>query len=356
MTQPLVSICVPTHNRADALKTTLPSILEQDYKALEILISDNASTDGTEALCRALAERDPRVRYVRHPKNIGLYGNHNFCLDSARGEFLSFFHDHDERDRRIVTLYVEFLQAHPRVGVVCSDWDLIDEQGTPLGRRAYGAREVTPGLEYIDETLRSGRSSVATPGAMIRRQALGEIRFDEHGAIGFGDFPVWFQMAEQHDIGHIPKTLWRWRQSGNAQSARTIESMAQDYSGNLSRYCDEHLARWPEHAKRVARWKKAIRCYLFWALAFEVGLYFRKDHRRPLRAQDRPTVFEIFGYQLTPEAFERTLTQLRHYRTGWLQHVAFAFICLSTQLKLTLPLRWATQNTALFRKLLRLSE
>jgi glycosyltransferase involved in cell wall biosynthesis len=353
MPKPLVSLCVPTRNRCGALRESLPKILAQSYSPLEILISDNGSTDGTETLCREAAQGDPRVRYVRHSENIGLYGNHNFCIDQARGEFLGFFHDHDEHDSTLVEQCVRFLQDYPEAGMVCSDWELIDEEGRGLGIRSYPVAPLQPGLTYIEQTFRSGRSSVATPGALIRRSALGRTRFNEQGAIGFGDFPVWFRMAEEHAVGHLSKTLWKWRQHRESQSARTIESMAQDYRENLSRYCDEHLVRWPRHGSRVARWRRAIRRYLFWALAFEVGLYFREP-AAPLRPEGHPTLFEILDYRLSPEAFRHALDQMKACRTGPLENTTFFVMQALVRRKITQPLTWATRNAALFRRLLRL--
>ena len=190
MANPLVSICVPTYNRAAALRESLKAVCGQTYAPLEILISDNCSEDGTEQVGRDLMRNDPRVRYVRQSSNIGLHGNHNFCIDQSKGEFICLFHDHDERSLDIVSEYVSFMQQHPQVGVVCSDWNLIGESGEMLGVRDSDAAAVTPGLDYISRTIRSGRSSIGLSGAMVRRSALGDIRFDEQGHIGFGDFVV----------------------------------------------------------------------------------------------------------------------------------------------------------------------
>jgi glycosyltransferase involved in cell wall biosynthesis len=354
MSQPLVSICVPTYNRSQDLKTGLESIRAQTYEPLEILISDNGSTDETETICRAAAQRDPRIRYFRQPRNIGLYQNHNFCIDRSQGEFLCFFHDHDTRSPRLTRTYADFLVEHPKVGVVCSDWDVVDETGQSLGSRRYNVKPVTPGLEFINETFRTGRSSIGAPGAMIRRTALGQTRFDETGPIGFGDFLVWFKIAERFSIGHVGESLWGWRQDRNSQSARTIESMAQDYAQNLGRYCDDHLRRFPEHTGQVKQWRQDIGRYLFWALAYEVGLYFRKS-RSPGSAKHPLTIFEILDYRLSPEGFENTLGQLRRYKSGLLEHLAYGLIRASITLKATQPLVWATCNTNRFRKWLRLN-
>jgi len=349
MANPLVSICVPTYNRASALRESLKSTCGQDYAPLEILISDNCSQDETEQVCREIARADARVRYVRQPRNIGLYGNHNFCLDESRGEFICFFHDHDERSLQIVSEYVSFMRQHPEVGVVCSDWELIGEAGEPIGVRDYDVDPITPGLNYIDQTIRSGRSSIGAPGAMIRRSALGSIRFDEQGPIGYGDFVVWFQIAERASIGHISQRLWRWRQQRQSQSSRTIEALTQHYVEGLTRYCDAHLKRWPSHEKTVKRWRFYIRRFVFWALAFELGLHFKNQTCPVSGSSYAPTFFEILDYRLTPEDVQRVWQQLRVYRTGPVQSIAYLAISLLMSLKLTWPLAWATYHYSFLR-------
>lgn len=352
MTNPLVSICVPTYNRASALRESLKSICGQDYAPLDILISDNCSEDDTEQVCREIAKADPRVRYVRQPRNIGLYGNHNFCIDEGRGEFLCLFHDHDERSSQIISTYVSFMRQHPDVGVVCSDWELIDESGEAVGVRDAHVQEITSGLEYISQTMRSGRSSIGVPGALIRRSALGKIRFDEHAPIGFGDFVVWFQLAERAAVGHLSQRLWRWRQQRQSQSARTIESLTHDYYENLTRYCEVHLKRWPEHGELVACWKTDIRRYLFWALTFELGLHFRHEAALMAKRAHPRTLFEILDYRLTPEELARVRQHLRFYRTGLLQSAALFAVEFLMRLKLTRPLAWATYHYSFLRGLL----
>ena len=354
MGHPLVTICIPTYNRAAELRRTLQTLKDQDYAPLDILISDNGSIDETEAVCREAASADARIRYVRHPKNIRLYGNHNFCLDQSRGEFLSFFHDHDERDPRIISTFVRFLQQHPEVGVVSSDWELIDEQGACIGVRDHAVQAVTPGLQFIERTIASGRSSVGIPGALVRREAVEGIRFDEQGPIGFGDFVVWCRLAERWSVGHLHERLWRWRQHYRSQSARTIESLTRDYVENMNAYCDGHLTRYPQHERLVARWRRLISRYLFWALAYEIGLHFRTDASRALRPDGSPTLFEILGYRLSEEEFDQALQQMRRFTTGPAQSAVWGAIRAMVALRVTRPLAWATQHHASLRGLLRL--
>ena len=351
MTTPLVTIGIPTYNRAGDLARTLEAIRRWDYPHLDILISDNGSTDGTEHVGLAAQASDARVRYVRHSTSRGLYGNHNFCIEASRGEFLAFIHDHDEHDPGMISAYARFLLEHPGVGVISSDWELIDEDGRSLGTRDHPVAVVTPGRTFIERTIKSGRSSVGIPGSLMRRAALGEIRFDERAHIGFGDFVVWCRLAERWDVGHLPQRLWRWRQHPKSQSARTVVSLTKDYHDNLNAYCDGYLKRHTQDAARVSRWRRWINQYLFWALAYEVGLSCRHGRATARRAAT-PTLFEILGYRLSEEEFRTALLQLRAYRTGAFQQIIGLGIEGLVRVGLTQPLAWATYHYAAVRSVL----
>ncbi|MDA1185804.1 MAG: glycosyltransferase family 2 protein [Acidobacteria bacterium] len=339
---PLVSIGVPTRNRASILRESLKNICGQDYAPIEILISDNCSSDNTEEVCRAAAAADSRIRYIRQDRNIGLHGNHNFCMDEARGEFLCFFHDHDRRDSRFVSKHVAFMQNHPRVGLLGSDWDLLDDEGNQLGVRTFDGPSVTPGLDYISRTIRSGRSSIGIPGGTIRMAALGSARFKLEAPIGFGDFPIWFQIAEEWDIGHIHESLSSWRQNAESLSLRPIVEIAQDYEKNIGDYCDDHFRRWPAHAEMVGQWRASLHRYLFWALCYEVALHFgRRDDPDPQHAR---TLFEIMDYRLTGEQYGRAMAGIKARRSGVVEHVAFALLQTGVAAGLTAPFGWVVRH------------
>ena len=84
---PQVSIGMPVYNGAKFIREALDSLLAQTYTDFELIISDNASTDGTEAICRDYAARDERVRYVRQPENRGGLANFQFVLDNSVGKY-----------------------------------------------------------------------------------------------------------------------------------------------------------------------------------------------------------------------------------------------------------------------------
>lgn len=90
---PLVSICLPVFNMADTIERAIESALSQRYERLEVLLVDNCSNDGTWEIAHRFS--DPRLRWHRNEANIGAYGNHNRCIELARGEWIKFLHGDD---------------------------------------------------------------------------------------------------------------------------------------------------------------------------------------------------------------------------------------------------------------------
>src|SRR6266850_3757677 len=90
---PTISVIVPTRDRCDTLIATLRTCLDQDYQRCEIIVSDNVSQDRTEEHVRSL--RDPRIRYVRTERRLGMSQNWEFALSHARGEYVTYVGDDD---------------------------------------------------------------------------------------------------------------------------------------------------------------------------------------------------------------------------------------------------------------------
>jgi glycosyltransferase involved in cell wall biosynthesis len=130
---PAVSIGMPVFNGAQYIRQSVQSILNQDYTALEIIISDNASTDETEAICRELAGRDERIRYYRNEANVGAARNYNKVFHLANGKFFKWAAHDDECHHKMIGRCVEVLGRAPAsVGMVYPLGELIDEQGKTL--------------------------------------------------------------------------------------------------------------------------------------------------------------------------------------------------------------------------------
>lgn len=126
---PRLSIGLPVFNGARYLEYTLESILGQTFADFELLISDNASTDGTGELCRAFAAKDKRIKYFRNARNIGATQNWYRVLDLASAEyFASAAHD-DIYEPDYMRRCIEVLESDPTTLVCYSKTKIIDEAG-----------------------------------------------------------------------------------------------------------------------------------------------------------------------------------------------------------------------------------
>jgi len=127
--RPRVSIGIPVYNGAPFLRETLDCIVDQTWRDTEIVISDNASTDETPAICRAYAAADPRVRYHRSETNRGSAWNFNQVITLSRGEYFKLANADDLCDRTLVARCVAVLDAHPQVVACFGRTTLIDGRG-----------------------------------------------------------------------------------------------------------------------------------------------------------------------------------------------------------------------------------
>lgn len=118
MGTPKVSIGLPVFNGGNTLRSALDSLLAQTAGDFELIISDNASTDQTESLCRAYAEKDGRIRYVRQIVNLGAEANFLYVLERATCKYFMWAAADDIRSPDFIALNLDFLENHP--DYVCS--------------------------------------------------------------------------------------------------------------------------------------------------------------------------------------------------------------------------------------------
>jgi glycosyltransferase involved in cell wall biosynthesis len=128
---PLVTLGLPVHNGGAHLEQALRALQAQTWPRLEILISDNASTDGTEGLCRRIAAGDPRIRYVRQPENVGALRNFEGLVHDARGELFAWCAHDDLRMPRFVEACATELARRPDAVLCNSAVVFLDEEGRP---------------------------------------------------------------------------------------------------------------------------------------------------------------------------------------------------------------------------------
>ena len=205
---PRVSIVMPTYQRASILAGVVQNLLSQDFRDFELLIMDDGSTDGTDALIRNMS--DARLRYFNQGR-IGVPGILNEGFKHIRGEYLIILHDHDIYAPNMLSTYVQFLDQHLSVAFVFSGLVLCDSKGeVELARDIHTFAPVTWGLAFFQERMLPRVDSCVGVWTMIRRRLLGEYFLDPMVG-GCADVELWHRLCLVGDVGYIPEPLIRVR-------------------------------------------------------------------------------------------------------------------------------------------------
>src|SRR4029079_11196325 len=130
----MISVCVPTYNRAASLAEALASAQAQTVRDIEILVVDNASTDGTRDIVADKARGDSRIRYVRQAQNVGITRNFTTCITEARGELVKFLCDDDLLEPQCTEMLARSL-AQPGVSLAACARRMLGDSAKVLGVR-----------------------------------------------------------------------------------------------------------------------------------------------------------------------------------------------------------------------------
>lgn len=204
---PRISVCVPTYNRAQLLSQFLPTILNQHFEDIEVLVSDNCSTDKTADVVRSCS--DPRVSYHCNTQNLGPFPNMNVLLDLARGEYIAIVHDDDVYDPSFLGLESAILDGNPQVGMVhCAVFE-VDEGGRRRRLvRAFSETTVCSGRDTFIRYLEG--HDVCCSTVMVRRELYRRVgHFDSRYLCA--DFLMWMKLALQADVAYIAEPLVQMR-------------------------------------------------------------------------------------------------------------------------------------------------
>jgi glycosyltransferase involved in cell wall biosynthesis len=211
---PLVTVAIPTLNGTDYLRETLTSVLAQDYANLEILVSDNGSTDDSLALASTVAQGDPRVRFRRNDVTVPIHEHYNQCLHAARGEFFSILDDDDLITPNFVSELVGIAMRHPHVDLVMARSVTIDANGSLIQEYSTPESEVVDGFQFVCDWLYlRGFPKFACVGTVLLRTATVR-KFGGYQNFARGqniDNLVLLQCALANQIGFSREAVFKWR-------------------------------------------------------------------------------------------------------------------------------------------------
>lgn len=211
--KPLVTIGLVTYNRGDIIHLAIEQLLAQTYINIELIISDNHSTDSTQQVCERYAKKDPRVRYIRQKENIGMHRNFNFVLHEARGELFLWATDDDEWEPVFVEKMVSLLHTYPTAVVATANCVYFSDS-TRLDLK-YQYPEL---LKPLDSVAAYIYQAMFITYGVVRTTALrktgGFFHYPWPIPDGIGDIIPVFRLLLLGDVAYSQEILWKKRDSG----------------------------------------------------------------------------------------------------------------------------------------------
>ncbi|MBN1505727.1 MAG: glycosyltransferase [Sedimentisphaerales bacterium] len=128
---------MPVYNGQETIRKAIDSLLAQTFSNVELTISDNASTDATEQICREYAARDARVRYIRQPANLGPARNFRFVLRETRAEYFMWAAHDDYWHPEFIQRCLSVLEREPGIAVACTGYWVLSRRYAPLKMRHF---------------------------------------------------------------------------------------------------------------------------------------------------------------------------------------------------------------------------
>jgi len=286
---PRLSIGLPVYNGGNFLAESIESLLGQSYEDFELIISDNASHDGTEDICRKYAEQDSRIRYFRQEQNRGSAPNHNFVIEQARGELFKHASHDDLYARELLKFCVAALDEHPEV-VLAHSWSaVIDSSGAVTELIEYPVDTAAPrASDRLRSMLFDGWGD--DEGGVVRTDVLR--RTPLHASYHFADRTYTAEIALHGPFYMVPDWLY-FRREHAGQGGKL---------GNVRKRC----ARMdPRRASRLRHPTARLYAEYIWGYASAI-------RRAPLSPAERQECYRVLARfvagRATPVA-QRTLSR-----------------------------------------------
>ncbi len=203
--QPLVSVIMPCYNMEKFIAYTIESVQRQTYTHWELIIVDDASTDGTADIVKSLQNQDDRIHYFVKSQHSGIADTRNQCLNKAKGRYLAFLDSDDLWHPEKLEQQLQFMTER-KIGFSYSSYDCVDEQGNPLEKIVKSAGNLDYN-SYMRNTI-IGCSTVMIDTDIIGNVGVPNFRTSE-------DTATWLNILKRGFLAYAieqPLTSYRIRQ------------------------------------------------------------------------------------------------------------------------------------------------
>ncbi|MBD1824319.1 glycosyltransferase family 2 protein [Cyanobacteria bacterium FACHB-DQ100] len=213
---PKISVCIPTYNRAHFLPYAIESVFAQTISDWELIVCDDGSQDGTPEIMQR--HTDPRVRYVRHPRNVGKSNNMRSGYEVASGKYFIKFDDDDRLIPEFLEKTSEILDQNSGIDFVGTDHWIInsdnqrDLEQTDKNSQKWGRTELTEGIPRSLLEIVFVKQSFQVGATLFRMQALQDVDYMRPNIQNCEDNDLFVRLAIDGKQGYyLPQRLMEYR-------------------------------------------------------------------------------------------------------------------------------------------------
>jgi glycosyltransferase involved in cell wall biosynthesis len=240
--KPKVSAVMAVLNGERLIDEAIQSIVDQTYKNCELVVVDDGSTDTTRDHVESFRDR-LEIRYVRHDTPRGIAASMNDGVRHATGDYIAFLDHDDAWCPDFLATQTAYLEAHPDVGLVHSDFQTIDLAGTVIERSVAASRGRRRPSGHVFPQLFMD-SFIVGNSVLIRRECFDRLgMFDE--SLRWGDYHMWLRIARNYKVDYVDRVLTKYRQH-QTQSTRTADGRQPDETPVGLRAIEKILELYPE--------------------------------------------------------------------------------------------------------------
>lgn len=234
MSNPLVSVCIPTYRGSAFLAAAIDSVLNQSYPHFEVWILDDNSPDDTPAIVSHYS--DPRITYMRNEHNLGPEGNWNRCLELARGKYFKLLPHDDVLATDCLEKQVSVLEEDSagEIALVFGSRKIIDTEGQILMTRGLSRARAgrIEGHTLIKRCIRAGTNLIGEPGnALFRRELVKKIGVYDATHPYLVDLDYWFRILLHGDAHYTSTQASSFRVCPGSWSVAIGSKQYRDFKG-----------------------------------------------------------------------------------------------------------------------------
>lgn len=218
----MVSVVIPTYNRAGTLMRSIQSVTGQSYQEWELIIVDDGSTDRTEELVRPVMQEDMRIQYIRCPENKGQAAARNTGIKAARGAYIAFQDSDDCWMPDKLQKQILMMEEHPEYGLIYGQ--MVYNEGGVLSA-PYPPTDA--GRQVFSECLR--QNLIGTPTMLVRKEVFDTVGIFDTSLPAMEDYELALRITKHYLAGFIAEPV--------ITAYKSADSVSRDLGKHLIANC-----------------------------------------------------------------------------------------------------------------------